>query len=261
MQDNLSVAVAISFIGASMMHSLAFRAVRLARKKLSLLAYSGRARYCPVCERKSGRFASFGVIPRPDARCVHCSSLERHRFLWLYLCEFSDFFSGATKKVLHFAPEPFFEKKLASTPGLDYITTDIEPGCAMTAADITGLPFPDRCFDIVLCSHVLEHIPDDVSAIRELYRVMKPGGCGLLMVPLKRGQTVEDPAVIDPQERVRLFGQADHVRMYGDDFPSRLEAGGFAVEIVWPVDIQSREELSRLGIPPDSERIFRVSRP
>lgn len=181
--------------------------------------------------------------------------------MWLYLGHCGALAGGRVERVLHFAPEPFLEKRLASLPGCEYVTTDIEPGRAMVAADITNLPFPACSFDIVICSHVLEHIPDDAAAIRELHRVMADGGWGLLMVPLRVGPTFEDDSVTAPADRALLFGQSDHVRIYGDDFGSRLEDAGFFVDVVRPQDLCSPRALGEMGIPLESERIFRVGKP
>lgn len=233
--------------------------VRRAWKLFHLYAYAGRGQLCVVCGRRSARFATFGMPPRAKARCVRCNSLERHRFMWLYLREVLGVVQP--QRVLHFAPEPFLAPKISQVAGVEYVTTDLELGRGMVAADITNLPFANVKFDLVICSHVLEHIPDDAKAIGELFRVLKPGGSALIMVPLKRGATEEDVSVTDPLERIRRFGQVDHVRFYGDDFVARLAAGGFVVDVVCPGDVSLHTKLAELGIPVESERIFRAQRP
>lgn len=157
-------------------------------------------------------------------------SLERHRLLWLYLQNETDFFT-APKKVLHFAPEQAFYKRFRNQKNLDYTTTDLYSPLADVKADICNLPFQDNSYDLILCNHVLEHIPDDTKAMQELYRVMKPGGMGIFQIPqdLNRETTFEDNSITDQKERARIFGQYDHVRVYGRDYFDKLRTIGFTV--------------------------------
>ena len=160
-------------------------------------------------------------------------SLERHRLLWLYLKNETDFFT-APKKVLHFAPEQAFYKRFRKMKHLEYVTTDLNSPLADVKADICDLPFKDNEFDIIFCNHVLEHIPDDTKAMQELYRIMKPGGYGIFQIPqdLSRTKTFEDDTITDKAERARIFGQYDHVRIYGRDYFEKLRSIGFEVEEV-----------------------------
>jgi len=160
-------------------------------------------------------------------------SLERHRLLWLYLQNETDFFN-AQKKVLHFAPEQSFYKRFKRMPNLDYTTTDLNSPLADVKADICHLPFQDNAFDIIFCNHVLEHIPDDTKAMQELYRVLKPNGFGVFQIPqdLNREKTFEDNSITDKKERAKIFGQYDHVRIYGRDYFDKLRSVGFKVEEV-----------------------------
>lgn len=160
-------------------------------------------------------------------------SLERHRLLWLYLKNRTDFFS-AKKKVLHFAPEQCFLKRFKALQNLDYTTTDLLSPIADVKADICDLPFEDNSYDIILCNHVLEHIPDDTKAMQELYRVLKPGGMGIFQIPqdLNRAVTFEDNSITDKKERAKIFGQYDHVRIYGRDYFDKLRSIGFKVDEV-----------------------------
>jgi SAM-dependent methyltransferase len=160
-------------------------------------------------------------------------SLERHRLLWLYLKNETDFFS-VEKKVLHFAPEQAFYKRFIKMSNLDYLTTDLNSPLADVKADICNLPFKDNEFDIILCNHVLEHIPDDTKAMEELYRILKPGGFGVFQIPqdLNRETTFEDDSITDKKERAKIFGQYDHVRIYGRDYFDKLRSVGFKVEEV-----------------------------
>ncbi|MCR8668356.1 class I SAM-dependent methyltransferase [Aestuariibaculum sp. M13] len=158
-------------------------------------------------------------------------SLERHRLLWLYLNKETNFFTD-NLKVLHFAPEQCFLKRFKSLKHLDYTTTDLLSPIADVKADICDLPFKDNEFDVILCNHVLEHIPDDTKAMQELYRVMKPGGWGIFQIPqdLNRETTFEDDTITDKKERAKIFGQYDHVRVYGRDYFNKLRAIGFTVD-------------------------------
>jgi SAM-dependent methyltransferase len=160
-------------------------------------------------------------------------SLERHRLLWLYLKTETALFLQPTK-LLHFAPEQCFYKRFRESELLHYTTTDLNSPLADVKADICNLPFADAEFDMILCNHVLEHIPDDETAMREMYRVLKPGGTAIFQVPLEnhRAATFEDDSITDRAERARIFGQYDHVRIYGMDYFDRLRAIGFEVKAV-----------------------------
>ena len=173
-------------------------------------------------------------------------SLERHRLLWLYLQNETDFFT-APKKVLHFAPEQAFYKRFRQMKHLDYVTTDLNSPLADVKADICNLPFNDNEFDIILCNHVLEHIPDDTKAMQELYRVMKPGGYGIFQIPqdLKRESTFEDNSITDRKQRAEIFGQYDHVRIYGRDYFEKLRSVGFKVDEVDYTSKLSKSEVNR----------------
>lgn len=173
-------------------------------------------------------------------------SLERHRLLWLYLKNETDFFS-AEKKVLHFAPEQCFLKRFKNLEHIDYTTTDLESPIADVKADICKLPFEDNSYDVILCNHVLEHIPDDTKAMQELYRVLKPGGYGVFQIPqdLSRAETFEDNSIIDKKKRAKIFGQYDHVRVYGRDYFDTLRRIGFKVDEVDYTSQLSEEDIEK----------------
>ena len=151
------------------------------------------------------------------------------------------------RRLLHLAPEQAFAKRFRAMGHLDYVTADLNSPLADIKADICNLPFEDHSFDCVLCNHVLEHIPDDKRAMSELFRVMKPGGFGVFQVPLDRERkaTFEDPGITDKAERVRLFGQYDHVRVYGMDYFDRLRQVGFKVEAIDYTSELHPEEIDR----------------
>jgi len=176
-------------------------------------------------------------------------SLERHRLLWLYLKNETEFFT-ANHKVLHFAPEQAFYKRFKTMKNLDYVTTDLNSPLADVKADICNLPFKDNDFDVVLCNHVLEHIPDDTKAMQELYRILKPGGFGIFQIPqdLNREFTFEDNDITDKKERAKIFGQYDHVRVYGRDYFNKLRSIGFKVEEVDYTATFSYEEITKFSL-------------
>ena len=173
-------------------------------------------------------------------------SLERHRLLWLYLKNDTTFFS-AKHKVLHFAPEQAFYKRFRKMKNLDYVTTDLNSPLADVKADICNLPFKDNEFDVILCNHVLEHIPDDTKAMQELYRVLKVGGMGIFQIPqdLSQETTFEDHSITDKKERAKIFGQYDHVRIYGRDYFDKLRSIGFKVVEVDYTSKLSAEDITR----------------
>lgn len=202
-------------------------------KQFTGLFYYGNKMECPVCGRKARKFMPYGVIKRENAMCPHCFSLERHRLMWLYLQRETDLFS-ANPKLLHVAPEKCFIKQLEKLLGDNYITADLDSPLAKVKMNIQDIRFPDGEFGVIFCNHVLEHVDDDRQAMREMHRVMKPGGWGIMLAPInpKRTKTYEDPSVTTKEGREKAFGQWDHVREYGLDYPDRLRESGFAVEAV-----------------------------
>lgn len=185
----------------------------------------------PIDGRSFKSFLPYGYgKQRNNVLSPSTLSLERHRLLWLYLKNETDFFT-APKKVLHFAPEQAFYKRFRNQENLDYTTTDLYSPLADVKADICNLPFGDNSYDLILCNHVLEHIPNDTKAMQELYRVLKPGGMGIFQIPqdLSRETTFEDNSITDTKERAAIFGQYDHVRVYGRDYFDKLRSIGFRV--------------------------------
>jgi len=201
----------------------------------------------PIDGRSYKSFLPYGYgIQRNNVLSPSTLSLERHRLLWLYLKNETDFFV-APSKVLHFAPEQCFLKRFKKLENLDYTTTDLLSPIADVKADICDLPFKDSSYDIILCNHVLEHIPDDTKAMQELYRVMKPGGMGVFQIPqdLNRDITFEDNTITDKAERAKIFGQYDHVRVYGRDYFNKLRSIGFKVEEVDYTSNLLEEEITK----------------
>ncbi len=176
-------------------------------------------------------------------------SLERHRLLWLYLKNDTEFFRSQLK-VLHFAPEQAFYKRFKKMKNLEYVTTDLSSPLAEVKADICNLPFKDNEFDVILCNHVLEHIPDDTKALKELFRVLKSGGWGIFQIPqdLSRETTFEDKTITDKKERAKIFGQYDHVRIYGKDYFNKLRSVGFKVDEVDYTSTLTEEEIKKFRL-------------
>ncbi len=192
-------------------------------------------RYTDPIDGKSFRkFLPYGYgKQRPNVLSPSTLSLERHRLLWLFLQDNTDFFTSR-KKVLHMAPEQCFLSLFKDQKNLDYTTADLYSPIVDVKADLLDLPFEDNNFDMVFCNHVLEHIEDDTKAMSELFRVLKPGGMGIFQIPqdLSLEKTYEDFNMVTPEERTEHFGQYDHVRIYGKDYFDRLRKVGFKVEEV-----------------------------
>ena len=185
----------------------------------------------PIDGRSFKMFLPYGYEKqRNNVLSPSTLSLERHRLLWLYLQNETDFFTS-NKKVLHFAPEQAFYKLFRNQKNLDYTTTDLLSPLADVKADICNLPFADNEYDVILCNHVFEHIPDDTKAMKELFRVLKPSGMAILQIPqdLNRATTFADDSIVDQKERAKIFGQYDHVRIYGRDYFDKLRSIGFQV--------------------------------
>lgn len=186
----------------------------------------------PIDGKSFRKFLPYGYgSQRLNALSPSTLSLERHRLLWLYLKNETDFFS-TPKKMLHIAPEQCFLKRFKKQKNLTYTTADLYSPIADVKADICNLPFENESYDIVFCNHVLEHIEDDKKAMSELYRVLKPGGLGIFQIPqdLTLKETYEDFSITNPKERTKHFGQYDHVRVYGKDYFNRLRNVGFQVK-------------------------------
>jgi len=185
----------------------------------------------PIDGKSYRRFLPYGYAKvRDNVLAPGTLSLERHRLFWLYLKNETTFFS-APLRVLHFAPEQAFVQKFKKQKNLTYTTTDLNSPIADVKADICDLPFKDNSFDFIICNHVLEHIPDDTKAMQELYRVLAPSGTAIVQVPYdaKREITFEDNTITDQSERTRIFGQYDHLRVYGMDYFKKLSSIGFNI--------------------------------
>lgn len=196
--------------------------------------YRGDRYFDPIDERGYRSFLSYGYgTMRDQVLAPGTLSLERHRLLWLFLQQKTNFFTQP-KTLMHVAPEQAFYHSFKAMEHLSVTSVDLYSPLADVKADLCALPFADHSFDVILCNHVLEHIPDDQKALSEMYRVLKPGGWGVFQVPqdLSREVTFSDDTITDAKQRAAIFGQYDHVRIYGRDYPQRLAEAGFEVQMV-----------------------------
>lgn len=204
----------------------------------------------PIDGKSFSTFLPYGYNNlRKNALSPSTFSLERHRLLWLYLKNETGVFSKKIK-LLHFAPEQAFYKRFKKLSNIQYDTIDINSPLAKIRADICDLPIKDNTYDFILCNHVLEHILDDNKAISELYRVLKKDGVGIFQVPIdmKKEFTFQDDSITDKKERNKIFGQYDHVRVYGKDYFTKLKNAGFKVEEVDYTKNLSKDEIYRFSI-------------
>ncbi len=216
---------------------------------LRALPFIGRRYECPICGWKFRRFLSAGIIRRRNARCPRCSSLERHRLVWLYLQRETDFLSGP-KRFLHIAPEFCFTRVMRKMPHVDYVSVDRDSDLADYRMDIMDLRLESETFDCLLCMHVLEHVADDYRALCEMQRILKQGAWAIIAVPIDRAResTFEDPRATSGEARLKLFGQTDHVRIFGKDVAQRIERTGFEVTRVEYADRLSYLDRDKYGI-------------
>lgn len=215
---------------------------------LNTIQYFGLRFRCPCCGGHFRKFKSYGA--EANRQCPRCGCLERHRLLWIYLEKRTDFLADH-KKILDIAPIPFLQEKCKNLKNLDYISVDLSSPMVMIRMDIKNIAMSNNQFDAIICYHVLEHIPDDNKAMRELFRVLRPGGWAILQSPVdyNRDKTFEDPKIVSPEGRRHAFHQKDHVRIYGRDYKDRLEKAGFIVKL----DNYNRElgddKIRRYGLP------------
>ena len=198
----------------------------------SKILYRGNEFTDPINGKSYRKFLPYGYVKQRDnALSPGTLSLERHRLLWLYLNNETNFFSK-TLKVLHIAPEQCFYNLFKNLKNINYTTFDLNSPLADIKGDICNLPFKENSFDFILCNHVLEHINDDKKAMKELYRVLNKNGTAILQVPInqKSSKTFEDSSIVDKKERIEKFGQYDHIRLYGLDYFKKLESFGFKVD-------------------------------
>lgn len=219
--------------------------------------FRGERHECPLCGAHLSRFL---VLHRPFFRwCPVCHSLQRHRVSWLFIRQHI-LSVHPIRRMLHIAPEEALRLAFQRLPDIEYVSMDLYAADVLVRADVGWLPFASHTFDFIYCSHVLEHIPDDRAAMRELQRVLRPGGVALVLVPVWDKPTFEDPVVTDPVERERLFGQFDHVRWYGFDIVDRLTDSGFAVQVIRAGDVADVRAINRFGLD-QADVLFGCTKP
>ena len=240
--------------------------LREAYLALASLKYLGNRVTCPYCNGHFRKFVPYPVPRRPNALCPRCGSAERHRLLWLYLRDKTSFFSD-NLNVLDIGPSWCYSKKFRTLPNLNYISCDISSPLAMVLTDITYIPFSDNSFDCIICYHILDQIPDDRQAMRELFRILKPGAGAILQEPIPRNQkeTVESLTITFPDEENidssgYVFGPGNHVRLYGQDYKDRLEEVGFMVKVDGYVRELPDDLIEKYGLD-KNEDVYFCSKP
>ncbi|MFA7083377.1 MAG: class I SAM-dependent methyltransferase [Arcobacteraceae bacterium] len=214
-------------------------------------------RYCPICDTNHEKFNPFGYNPREDAQCPNCGSLERHRLSWLVIEKELYGIDVKEKTMLHIAPEKLFTQKFEEIFKENYLTADLYDKNAKIQMDITDIKYPGESFDFIYCSHVLEHIQDDKKAMSELHRVLKKDGWAILLVPIMvKGATEEDFSITSKEERMKHYGHPDHVRNYGSDYKQRLEESGWSVDVIYPEDFLSNDDIKLMGITKAAGEIY-----
>jgi SAM-dependent methyltransferase len=217
-----------------------------AKRMVNRMIYWGTRFYCPICRQGYRRFLPFGVIERPHAQCPGCGSLERHRLLRIALDKLQQQnVIRMNGRMLHVAPETCLAAYFKKT--YEYLSVDLDGRKAMCAMDITDIDLPAEYFDAIVCNHVLEHIPNDDQAISELFRILKYDGWASIQVPMEGAVTREDP-ITDPMERESVYGQIDHVRLYGNDFKFTLENVGFTVLILRKENLSDEILLNKISV-------------
>jgi SAM-dependent methyltransferase len=199
-------------------------------RQAASVAYRGSGSFCPCCDGSFRHFRPWAGVP--DCRCPRCGSVARQRLITLYLQHKTDVFTS-DNRVLHMAPEYGLSWKLRHLPNVLHVTADLNLPIANIRLDATQMPFPDDRFDVILAIHVLEHIPADRKAMEEMRRILSPDGWAILQVPMdpELADTLEDPAIASPVDRLHHYGHEDHVRLYGRDYFRRLEDAGFEVTV------------------------------
>jgi len=224
--------------------------------------YYGKKVECAVCKWTYRKFLPYGRLkPRKNALCPNCLSLERHRLLWLFLKDKTDFFSQKLR-VLHVAPELCFITRFEKMDNLEYVTGDLDSPLAKVKMDLQQIPFENNNFDVVFCNHVMEHVNNDLQAMTEIHRILKPAGWAIIQVPFFYPipeKTFEDPSIKSHREREEAYGQDDHVRKYGKDFADRLRSAGFKVAVNDYTSGMDQAVIEKFGLPA-AEEIFVCSK-
>lgn len=226
---------------------------RKIRQFIKKIIFLGNKYYCNVCNSH----LRFFELENSIKVCPICGVSDRHRWAWFYFINSGVFKNNHDQFMLHIAPETEFYCRIKKILENTYITTDMyDMRNIMIKSDISRLPFYSNSFSIVYCSHVLEHVTDDLAALNEIYRVLKKNGKAVILVPVSTNEaTFENSSITDPEARKKAFGQEDHLRLYGSDLIKRLESPGFEVSTLLPDDFMNETQISLMGINP-FEKLF-----
>ena len=227
------------------------RFLKKVRNGIFTIAYRGADRHCPVCDKSSKKFGN--VRNSEESVCMHCGSRDRHRLVWLYFKEKTDIFIKNTIKMLHVAPEPAFERVLKHHLGSGYLTADLYDPKAMVKMDVSNIQYPDESFDVIYCSHVLQYVPDDKQAIREFFRVLKPNGWAILLVPPTKYSDFDYSLITEHQ---KTYDPERPARRYSADYVERLKEAGFKVSVTYPSDFCSQDVILRVSITRSAGEIY-----
>ena len=241
--------------------------IKKIKRLILIILNRGNQYFCPLCDFRAKKLSLIGQdIPilkkkqvigsgRRHGGCFKCGSRDRERLVYAYLKKELDIFSQKNLKLLHIAPEKRLSQKLLKSGFSQYICGDLfAPGYThpphVRNMNVTNLPFKTNFFDLIICNHVLEHVQNDLKAMKELFRVLKPGGQAILQTPISKNstKTFEDFSITKPEDRIRLFGQFDHVRIYGQDYPQRLKKAGFKVN-----RLNLAQEFTQSGLNPEED--------
>jgi predicted SAM-dependent methyltransferase len=228
--------------------------VFLKRQRDIKISYgNSRKNYCPICQ-KEGYFLPSGTPPRTKSRYQSCGSVERHRLLWLFFQKYTNILSKPQQSILHVAAESCIKNRIGKLHGKNYVTADLKNQNAMVKMDIMEIQYSDEAFDIIICNHVLEHVIDDIKAMKEIYRVLKKGGWAILLVPIANiEKTYEDETITSDGGRFWAFGQGNHIRKYGKDYEERLKSVGFNVKIIGSDELAGDDGIEKMRLKENVE--------
>ena len=219
---------------------------------------------CIICGNKVDEFFANGINHklftkhhiigggyRENCTCPKCGKNDRERWIYYVLKNKLDILN-ATGRILHFAPESSIKELIMQNKNIDYYTCDIIPGFAMHIVDITDIQFKNNTFDYVICNHVMEHIPNEKKAVSEIKRILKKNGKWIFSFPICTDmKTQEDKKVVTKEQRLELYGQEDHVRLYGNDFLKRFKKYGLKIEVFTPNEQLKKSEIEKYGFIED----------
>lgn len=227
------------------------------RRILARLYGLARNVTCPYCGWTGWKFLPAGAKLQPNRLCPRCGSLQRYRMLLLYLQQQKTL--DHPIRVLDLAPRDCFRNQMQQIDHITYLSSDLDSPSSMVWSDLTQMGMGRDIFDLIVCFHVLEHVANDRAAFSELGRILKPGGFGLLMVPLRGNTTFEVPGA-HSDDYERLYGQNDHVRWYGIDIAERIRSVGLSVEVLDMFQLFSPEVCQRHALYGDDRYVFRFSK-